>query len=299
MYNDEHMTKVAVITRTKDRPLFLTRSLRSVAEQSYLEYVHVIVNDGGNVGEVNATVSLLSPEQKNKTHVFHRDHASDAPDTIFNESIDQVDSEYFVIHDDDDTWDKDFLARTVKHLDEHKELGAVVVRTDKVLEEVIGNTIEVRKTAPWMPDIKTINLYRQCIDNQFTPIATLFRRSAYKAVGKFDETLPVVGDWEFGVRLLQKYDADYIDPGHALAYYHHRAYKSGVEGNTSFAGNDRHRYYSNLVMNRYLRKELADGRIGVGYIMSQLKYNQANTASLISRFLPKSIVDRLKKRASN
>ena len=150
-----------------------------------------------------------------------------------------------------------------------------------------------------MDDIKVINLYRQCIDNQFTPIATLFRRSAYESVGKFDSTLPVVGDWEFGVRLLQAYDADYIDPGYALANYHHRAFKPSTEGNTSFSGNDTHRYYTNLVMNRYLRQELKDGRLGVGYIMSQLKYNQSNTAAMLKKVLPSRLISSVKKRLAN
>ena len=61
-----------------------------------------------------------------------------------------------------------------------------------------------------MPDLKAISLYRQCIDNQLTPIATLFRRSAYEAVDKFDDSLPIVGDREFGIRLLKKFVVGYI-----------------------------------------------------------------------------------------
>lgn len=293
------MTKVAIITRTKDRPLFLSRAFQSVSNQVWTDYVHVIVNDGGDKAQIDTLLASLEPTQRDKTRVFHRDSASGAPDTIFNESIDRVDSEYFVIHDDDDTWHPEFLKNTVDYLDTHQDHGAVVVRTDKVNEEVVGGVIKRLKIGYWMPDVKVINLYRQCIDNQLTPIATLFRRSAYHEVGKFDDSLPVVGDWEFGVRLLQRYDVGFIDPGHALAYYHHRSFKPEAEGNTSFSGNERHRYYTNLVMNRYLRQELQDGRLGVGYIMSQLKYNQSNTAALVRRFLPKAIVNRLKKRASN
>ena len=41
------MTKVAVITRTKDRPIFLKRALLSVSSQTFSDYIHVVVNDGG------------------------------------------------------------------------------------------------------------------------------------------------------------------------------------------------------------------------------------------------------------
>lgn len=289
--------KVLVVTRTLVRSPFLERAIQSVASQTFSDYVHVIVNDGGDKDTLDNIVSSLEEPVAEKMKIFHRKESSNAPDTIFNESIDRVDSEYFAIHDDDDTWHPEFLQQTVDHLDKSKELGAVVVRTDKVIELVEGQSIQESKRAQWMPDVKAINLYRQCIDNQFTPIATLFRRSAYEDVGKFDSSLPVVGDWEFGVRLLQKYDADFLDPGYALANYHHRKLKNGKMGHVS--SHKKHRYYTNKVMNKYLREELANGQLGVGYMMSQLKYNQTNTSNMLKKFLPNSIVEKLKKKVSN
>jgi len=44
--------KVAVITRTKDRVLLLERALQSVHNQSMSDFVHVIINDGGDPGPV-------------------------------------------------------------------------------------------------------------------------------------------------------------------------------------------------------------------------------------------------------
>lgn len=287
------MPKVAVITRTKDRPVFLRRAIRSVASQTYQDYVHVIINDGGNKKDIDNIIAELDDNSRQQVTVFHREKASNAPDKIFNESIDRVDSPYFAIHDDDDTWHKDFLQTTVPYLDEHGLIGAVVVRADKVIESVQGSAIVPKKRSHWMPDLKAVNLYRQCIDNQLTPIATLFRRTAYQTVGKFDSSLPVVGDWEFGVRLLQKYDVDFIDPGFALANYHHR-----TQADNSFATHN-HRYYTNQIMNKYLRAELAEGRLGLGYIMNQLRYNQAFIASLFKRMLPRGLVGRIKKRVTN
>lgn len=287
------MAKVAVITRTKDRPLFLKRAIRSVARQTYRDFVHVIVNDGGDKEVVEKIVDETI-DAKDNVKIFHRDQPSNAPDTILSESIDRVDSEYIAIHDDDDTWHEDFLKATVDHLDNNPDLGGVVVRTDKVIEYVDGEKIKRKKVSQWMPDIKVINLYRQHIDNQLTPIATLLRRTVYEKVGKFDDTLPVVGDWEFGIRLLQQYEVDFLDPGFALANYHHRHDKK----DNSFARHD-HRYYSNRVMNTYLRKELKEGRLGSGYIMSQLKYNQSNLASMVKKFLPRGIVNRIKRRIGN
>lgn len=279
-------TKVAIITRTKDRPVFLARALESVASQTYEDYIHVVVNDGGSKDEVEEVVAHSS--RKQSVLVFHREIASGAPDTIFNESIDRVDSDYIAIHDDDDTWHPQFLARTVKVLDDGA--SGVVVRTNKVVETVDGSTLRTLKTTAYMPDILAVSLYRQCIDNQLTPIAFAYRRSAYEHVGKYNSTLPVVGDWEFGLRFLQQYDVEYLDPGFALANYHHRK----ASGDNSFAKHN-HRKYFTQVANMYLRAEISDGKLGVGYIISKLKYDQDIRHGIVKQILPASIIRRLKK----
>jgi len=291
MYNIGNMVKVAVVTRTKDRPVFLRRAIESVKDQSYHDYVHVIVNDGGDKDIVENVLASLGEDITAKIQVFHRPKASNGPDTIFNESIDRVDSEYVVIHDDDDTWHKDFLLRTVEYLDDNKDLAGVVVKTTNVVEVVTTTGIKVLKKEPWMPELQAISLYRQFIDNQLTPIAFLFRRSAYKAVGKFDDGLPVVGDWEFGIRLLQQYEVGFLDLGFALANYHHRK----KSRDNSFAKHS-HRKYVTQVANKYLREDLKRGSLGVGYIISDLKYRQDSSSLFIKKLIPTGIL-RLVKRS--
>ena len=130
-----------------------------------------------------------------------------------------------------------------------------------------------------------------------TPITFVYRRTVLDEIGYYDESLPVTGDWDFGIRFLLKHDVELVDPGFALANYHHRKYKEGSQGNTSYGGNDRHRYYSNLLMNKYLRQELSEGRIGVGYIMSKLRYEESLIARLTRSILPTKLANILKKRA--
>lgn len=285
------MVKIAIITRTKDRPVFLPRAIKSVAEQSYRDYVHVIVNDGGDQDTVKAIIDAQSSDVKAKIKLFHRSEPSGAPDIIFNESIDRVDSEYVAILDDDDTWHRDFLQETTKTLDENKSLGGVVVRTDKVIERLKSNSIEILKSERLLPDLQAISLYRQFIDNQLMTNAFVYRRSAYQAVGKYDVTLPVVADWEFGMRFLQEFEVEFLDPGFSLANYHHRI---GVKDN-SFVKHS-HRKYVTLVANRYLRKELKEGLLGPGYIMSDLKYRQDSRNDFIKRMIPSRILKAIKRK---
>jgi glycosyltransferase involved in cell wall biosynthesis len=284
------MTRIAIITRTKDRSVFLPRAIKSIAGQNYDDYVHVIVNDGGDTAVVEDIISSQPVRVRSKIKLFHRSHPSDGPDTIFNESIDRVDSEYVAILDDDDTWHEEFLQRVIEHLDSRKDVGGVVVRTDKVFEKVEGSSIRILKSERLLPDLEAIGLYRQLIDNQLMTNAFVYRRSAYEAVGKYDVALPVIADWEFGIRFLQEFEVAFLDPGFSLANYHHRV---GARDN-SFSRHS-HRKYLTLVTNKYLRNELKEGRLGVGYIMSDLKYRQDSRNDLIKRIIPKKVLKIVKR----
>ncbi len=44
--------KVAIIMRTKDRNIFLKRAIESVINQTYKDWILVIVNDGGNLDDI-------------------------------------------------------------------------------------------------------------------------------------------------------------------------------------------------------------------------------------------------------
>lgn len=283
------MSKVAIITRTKDRPLFLERALQSIASQTFTDYVHVIVNDGGDREAVDELIGRQADSTKSRIQVFHRPESSGAPDTLFNESIDRANSEYIAIHDDDDTWHPEFLQRTVASLDSGAK--GVVVRTDNVYEKIVDqDAIEKIKSSGYMPDLQAISLYRQCLDNQLTAVAFVYRRDVYEEIGKYDDSLPIVGDWEFGIRFLLKYDVDCLDPGFALAYYHRR-----IDSDNSFKDHD-HRTYITKVLNKYLREELNDGKLGVGYIMNDLRYEQDLLARTVRRLVPRPIARLVRKR---
>lgn len=60
--NNSHAGRVAVITRTKDRPVMLERCAESVLGQTYKDWVHVIVNDGGNPTTVELTLAPFHNE---------------------------------------------------------------------------------------------------------------------------------------------------------------------------------------------------------------------------------------------
>jgi hypothetical protein len=81
----------------------------------------------------------------------------------------------------------------------------------------------------------------------------------------YDERLPVLGDWDFNVRFFEQFDVVHVD--RPLAYYHHRYESEGPMANTIVTGHDDVR---RRLLNRYLREDLAAGRLGKGYLANLL-----------------------------
>ncbi len=291
-------TPLVIVTRTHNRPTFLKRAIKSVAQQTEKSFMHVIVNDAGDRESVEAIVEQHAGKDY-ETKVLHI-NTNGKMEQASNTGVTAVSSTYIAIHDDDDTWHPECVEQVLTHLSSTESKG-VVVRTNKIVEKLDETTgvITKIKESEWMPDMRAINLYRQCVENQMTPITFVYERAVYDELGGYDEELPVMGDWDFGIRFLQKYDVDFLDPGFALAFYHHRKFKKDAQGNTSYGGNDKKTVYGNYIMNKHLRAELKSGDLGVGYIMSKTKYDQNFLIRIVSKALPgslgKSFINRYKR----
>lgn len=261
--------KVAIITRTKDRALLLERAIKSVHQQTMGDFVHVIINDAGDPAVVDDLVKKYADISQGRIKVIHSTE-SHGMEAASNKAIKSVDSTFIAIHDDDDTWHPDFLKATTERLESNGMQG-VVVTTDRVIEDIVDNTVHVQLVERWQPWAKSINMYRMCIDNYATPITFLYRRAVFKEIGYYDESLQVIGDWDFALRFIRKHDIDFIASDHALAYYHHRPNVKGINGNSVFAGIDKHEYFLNLLSNKFLREDLAQGSLGFGYLFNHLR----------------------------
>ncbi len=257
---------VAVITRTRDRSLLLPRAIASVAAQSFTDYVHVIVNDGGSTADVeNALQASGAPRARISIINLATSSGLEAASNV---GIAQSRSEFVAIHDDDDSWHPDFLKRTVEVLRRTAAAG-VMTSMDCVLEELMDGVIVETGRTRYGPDLKDVSLFRQLENNELTPIGFVFRRDAYESVGRFDESLPVIGDWEFGIRFLRQFDVEYLDHEPRLANYHHRpAVLQGPLGNSVFARRAAHDDCTNKMRNRLLREDLGAGRFGLGSLMA-------------------------------
>lgn len=259
---------VVVVVRTRDRPLFLQRALRSVLAQTLVDFELIVVNDGGDVQSVEQVVEALGSDERVRVlHVAESLGMGAASNLAIHDSR----STYIAIHDDDDTWAPTFLEQTTRRSEETDAMG-VIATTDKVLERVEGEQIIALEQTRLHPELRFVNLYRMCLDNYATPICFIYRRAAYETVGDYDEELDSAGDWEFALRFLTHFDIEFLSTPEALAFYHHRPTGSPDEVNAVYT--DRHRYFENQVANSLLRQDISSGKPGLGMIVNSLRHER-------------------------
>lgn len=274
---------VAVITRTKDRAILLRRAARSVAAQSHADFCWVVVNDGGDPIPVEAVVSDsgLPPEH---VLVIHNSRSL-GMEAASNVGIRAVQSDFIVIHDDDDSWDKDFLARTVGFLDQHDRpaYAGVVTYSTYVSEQIRDDQIVTLAEKPYQNKLQSVELETVLERNLFPPISFLFRRSVWEKIGGYDETLPVLGDWLFNLEFLLSGDIGVLPE--PLAFYHHRDTGTGVPAayqNTVVGQLALHQQYTSIVRNRFMRRNLNQSAVSLRLAM------QTQTAEPLSGASPRA-----------
>jgi hypothetical protein len=259
---------VGVIMRTRDRPVLLPRALQSVVGQTYPHWHLVVVNDGGDPGPVDAAVEATRPHATGVIEVVHLDR-SGGMEHASNVALTRLDTTYFTVHDDDDTWLPTFLERTVGFLDDaaNRRCGAVVCQSVRVWERIDGDRIQLLGEEDYTTDERYLDLHRLLGGNWHPPIAFLFRRALPDIVGPFNEALPVLGDWDFNLRVASVTEIAVLPE--PLARYHLRpAAGPAAYGNTVVDGLDRHLQHNAAYRASLLRGALVADPSRLGLVVS-------------------------------
>lgn len=262
MTQDMREPTVAIVMRTKNRPLLLQRAIQSAAAQYYKDFLIVIVNDGGDPEPIQKLISKSQKTLRNKITLVNN-KTSLGHGAACNVGIKNSDSKYIVMLDDDDTWHRDFLKETVDYLEASADYG-VVTASEIIYETLVGGKINPVSKKPFLPGIKQISLFSMLGGNQFPNMAFVYRREAIKKVGLYNNESSPLEDWDFNVRFLKNYDVHFIDK--VLVSYHQRETQAGDLGNSIFVSSNLHNQQYTRLLNKFLREDLANGSLGAGFI---------------------------------
>ena len=249
---------VAILVRTKDRPRFLSRALENIAQQTFTDYTVCVINDGGDEQATRAVIeaSPLGSNAQDSSRVQLLTTAGGNMEAASNAGLAATTSKYVAIHDDDDLWAPKFLERTVAALEESGALMCTTRVVERYERENADGEFEVYEERIFHDGLPGMGLQFLFRTNRAVPIGILYRRSLHELVGFYDESLPVVGDWEFNMRAASVADILLVDE--PLAYWSLRPDAEGAEANSVKRQAD-HARFDSLVRARAIREDLQAG----------------------------------------
>ncbi len=265
--------QVAIVTRTRNRHFLLARAIQSVLSQTFPDWIHVIVNDGGETSPLDMFLQRFVQEYAGRLLVVHLPE-NQGMQMASNAGIRASQSEFLCIHDDDDSWEPTFLEKCVaflKHVGPASSYQGVICQTTAVLEEISqDNTITIKERRPYIP-LQEVSLFRLGYENPFPPIAFCYRRRVHEDIGYYDQRYDMCGDLDFNLRFLARFDIGVLPE--ALANYHWRKDSSDpVYQNTIFKDRSSHTAYFNLLRNALLRGQKEGISPHIGAALNQARH---------------------------
>jgi len=283
------MIKISVITRTCDRAPLLGRCLRSLRQAAVEDSEWIVVDDapGGSPGVASlletARAEWRAPIKLVASGAKHRAKAA-------NVGLAAASGTLVHFLDDDDTVAPDFYVKTIAFLDEQPRFGAVATLAERVTERATpdGSFLELTR-APHYPETRVVSLAEFAVVQTFPPVAFVARRQAAEAVGGFDVSFEVCEDYDFYLRFLTRSDIAILPE--VLCAFHQRVPDDATPDSwTNSFGSHQHALEDKLFRNALLRRDLAQGRMGMGWLLALGDMTRANWRANL-------VLDALKRRS--
>ena len=196
--------KVTVLIPTYNRPHYLKVAIQSVINQTMTDWELLVMNDGG----VNV-YDIISRFQDDRICYYNREKNMGKP-VCLNFGLKKANSDYIAYLDDDDIWYPNHLATLSAALDENPDIG--LVYSDLYAVKCINN----HKNGKRYPLEKYIQVCRDFnrdfmfYFNHTLHVSLLHRRDLALKVGGYDESIPVLVDWDMTRKLAFYTDFKYI-----------------------------------------------------------------------------------------
>lgn len=183
---------LSVIIPTYNRAECVTRALESVRGQG-MDDLEVIIGDDASTDGTIASVLEVMPQARIVKLALNRGAAS-----ARNAAMQVATGEFLAFLDSDDEWLPGKLERQLEYLRSYPDCA--VCATGHFLQSKTGERIEFPGVNP--PDWRKELHMAQSFHGASTP---LVRRAMLESVGYQDEELRVLEDWDWMLRIAQKY----------------------------------------------------------------------------------------------
>lgn len=193
---------VSVIIPTYNRAITIKRAIDSVLRQSYKNIELIIVDDCST----DNTVNIVNSYEDERIRMICLSHNSGA-NIARNKGICVANGEYIAFQDSDDEWLRDKLETQLKYM---IDTGKKVCYCPYTLYE--NNAKRIIPTYAERTDIyesKVEDILRK--KNVISTQTLIIHKEVIETVGMFESTLRRLQDYEFVIRICQKFEVAYVN----------------------------------------------------------------------------------------
>jgi len=207
---------ISVVVVTYNQEKFLTKSLRSVFDQTRMPDEVIVVDNGST----DATRQIIKEYRDKISYIRNKKNLGAV--CAFNQGLAAASSDYVILLSADDWFCETILEEEGRVLDKHSQIAVVYSQAYTWQNE--KRKLIVAAPAGQKTVIGRDEFERLLTQGDFIPLLTaLIRRSSYEKLGLMDEKIKFRHDWEFWIKLAKAYRFAYL--AKPLAYWRlHESY---------------------------------------------------------------------------
>ena len=187
--------RISVVMAVYNDRRFVEAAIRSVLDQTVVDFEFIIVDDGGSDGTLDLVARLAATDRR--IRVVEQVHAGLTK--ALNRGLRLAEGAYVARLDADDVAAPERLEKQISYLEAHTDIAAC--GTLGWLIDESGKRIGEKNLA-----ISSDEIYRRLLwNNQCIHSSLCFRRDLLEKIGGYDETFERSQDYELILRLAAKY----------------------------------------------------------------------------------------------
>lgn len=207
---------VSIIMPAYNHAAYIGAAINSALGQTWQDFELIVVDDGSTdatrkiVNGIDSRVRYLCQENGGQGRAR-------------NTGIAHARGRYICFLDDDDLWEKDYLASVMSVFERHPGIDALYCGFQ--LMSNIGQQLPQRSTRVVAPEL----MYDSLIDGGwFPPLVVTVRKNCLETLGPLDESLRGHDDWDMWLRLASRH----VFFGIPDILAHYRVHNGGLSADT-------------------------------------------------------------------
>ena len=216
--------KVSIITPSYNQSQFIERTIQSVLSQDYANIEYIIMDGGSTDG----TIEILN---KYSDKIIWKSEKDNGQSDAINKGLKMATGDIVAYLNSDDTYEPEAISKAVKFFQENPEkkwaYGKCKIINKK--DQKIRKPITAYKNLL----LKKYSYSKLLTENFISQPATFWKKELHQELGYFDENENFCMDYEFWLRLGQKYPAGVINEYLANFRYYSNS-KSGSVNKQQF-----------------------------------------------------------------